>query len=175
MEGKEVEVDAICDGEEVLIPGIMEHIERAGVHSGDSMAIYPGLNLTEERWTPSWTTRPASDKALGVRGLMNIQFVIVWEAPPTAAPPACAAPDARRPAVYVIEVNPRSSRTIPFISKVTGVPVVRLASGHAGKDLKEMGYKGGTLEAPAARNWRQGARLFHVQAAPVWTATWGRR
>ena len=131
MEGKECEVDAICDGEGVLIPGVMEHVERAGVHSGDSMAIYPGLNLTEAEVDTivDYTTRIGL--ALGVRGLMNVQFVIhggpAYRSPMSPAPaPSDAGGDAT--AVYVLEVNPRGSRTIPFISKVTGVPVARLAT-----------------------------------------------
>ena len=126
MEGKECEVDAICDGEGVLIPGLMEHVERAGVHSGDSMAIYPGLNLTEDEVATivDYTTRIGL--ALGVRGLMNVQFVIhggsAYRSPQTPSV------DAEVTTVYVLEVNPRGSRTIPFISKVTGVPVARLAT-----------------------------------------------
>ncbi|CAI8046963.1 Carbamoyl-phosphate synthase large chain [Geodia barretti] len=127
MEGKECEVDAICDGEGVLIPGLMEHVERAGVHSGDSMAIYPGLNLTEDEVDTivDYTTRIGL--ALGVRGLMNVQFVIHGAT-----------------TVYVIEVNPRGSRTIPFISKVTGLPVARLATRvMLGHTLAEEGYPTG--------------------------------
>ena len=126
MEGKECEVDAICDGESVLIPGVMEHVERAGVHSGDSMAIYPGLNLTESEVDTivDYTTRIGL--ALGVRGLMNIQFVIVGGA--TYRSPQTESSDGQATTVYVLEVNPRGSRTIPFISKVTGVPVARLAT-----------------------------------------------
>ncbi|CAI8009921.1 Carbamoyl-phosphate synthase large chain, partial [Geodia barretti] len=126
MEGRECEVDAICDGERVLIPGIMEHVERAGVHSGDSMAIYPGLNLTEAEVNTlvDYTTRIGL--ALGVRGLMNIQFVL------------------QGGNAYVLEVNPRGSRTIPFISKVTGVPVANLATRvMLGGKLSDMGYAGG--------------------------------
>ena len=128
--GKEVEVDAICDGEEVLIPGVMEHIERAGVHSGDSIAVYPGVNLTEGEVATmlDYTTRIGV--ALGVRGLINVQMVIVRE-------------DSKS-SVYVLEVNPRSSRTVPFMSKVTGVPMVKLATKvMAGMSLKEQGYRGG--------------------------------
>ncbi|MBM2827175.1 MAG: carbamoyl-phosphate synthase, large subunit, partial [Dehalococcoidia bacterium] len=136
LEGKEVEVDAICDGEGVLIPGVMEHIERAGVHSGDSMAVYPGLYLTEEEVDAivEYTTRIGL--ALQIRGLMNVQYVIMPHSPlEEAASPAASA------SVYVLEVNPRASRTVPFISKVTGVPVVRLAT-HVmlGRTIKEQGY-----------------------------------
>jgi carbamoyl-phosphate synthase large subunit len=130
LEGREVEVDAVCDGERVLIPGIMEHIERAGVHSGDSMAVYPPVDLTaaEIEAVVDYTQRMGL--ALNVRGLMNVQYVIVRS-------------DAGS-AVYVLEVNPRSSRTVPFISKVTGVPLVRLAA-HVmlGRTLEAQGYQGG--------------------------------
>ncbi|MHB1417128.1 MAG: carbamoyl-phosphate synthase large subunit, partial [Chloroflexota bacterium] len=126
LEGKEVEVDAICDGEQVLIPGIMEHIERAGVHSGDSTAVYPGINMSsfEVDTIVDYTTRIGL--ALNVRGLMNVQYVIY---------------DGE---VYVIEVNPRASRTVPFLSKVTGVPMVRLATLiMVGNSLASQGYTGG--------------------------------
>ena len=104
--GKEVEVDAICDGREVLIPGIMEHIERAGVHSGDSFAVYPGIKLypAEIETLVEYTTRIALE--INALGLINIQYVI------------------HGGRIYVLEVNPRSSRTVPFLSKVTGVPMV---------------------------------------------------
>jgi carbamoyl-phosphate synthase large subunit len=124
--GKEVEVDAICDGEEVLIPGVMEHIERAGVHSGDSFAVYPGIRLypAEIDTIVEYTTRIAL--AIGARGLINIQYVI----------------HAGR--LFVLEVNPRSSRTVPFLSKVTGVPMVKLATNiMLGKTLREQGFEGG--------------------------------
>ncbi len=130
LEGKEVEVDAICDGEEVLIPGIMEHIERAGVHSGDSMAVYPGLNLTpgEVDTIVEYTTRIGV--AMQTRGLMNVQYVIMNNGGESR--------------VYVLEVNPRASRTVPFLSKVTGVPMVRLAVNCSlGTSLREQGYAGG--------------------------------
>ncbi len=124
--GKEVEVDAICDGESVLIPGVMEHIERAGVHSGDSFAVYPGINLfpAEIETIVGYTTRIAL--AIGARGLINIQYVI------------------HGGRIYVLEVNPRSSRTVPFLSKATGVPMVKLATGvMLGRSLAEQGYAGG--------------------------------
>ena len=124
--GKEVEVDAVCDGEAVLIPGIMEHIERAGVHSGDSFAVYPALNLfpSDVETIVDYTTRIAL--ALGTRGLINIQFVI------------------HQGRIYVLEVNPRSSRTVPFLSKATGVPMVKLATNvMLGRSLSEQGYEGG--------------------------------
>lgn len=120
--GKEVEVDAICDGEDILIPGIMEHIERAGVHSGDSISVYPAQTLSKrnKETIVDYTTKLA--KALNVIGLMNIQFVIYNDE------------------VYIIEVNPRSSRTVPYISKVTGVPMVDLATRcMLGYKLKNLG------------------------------------
>jgi carbamoyl-phosphate synthase large subunit len=124
--GKEVEVDAICDGERVLIPGIMEHLERAGVHSGDSIAIYPSQTLAEEIKAVliDYTQRIALK--LQVKGLLNIQFVI------------------KNDQVYVLEVNPRASRTVPFLSKVTGIPLVKLATRiMLGETLQELGYEGG--------------------------------
>jgi len=130
FQGKEVEVDAICDGEKVLIPGVMEHIERAGVHSGDALSIYPGINLTQDEVYAmvDYTTRIGL--ALGIKGLMNVQMVIMREN--------------GRSTVYVFEVNPRASRTVPFISKVTGVPMVRIATKvMAGIGLREQGYEGG--------------------------------
>ena len=142
FEGREVEVDAVCDGETVLIPGIMEHVERAGVHSGDSMAIYPGLTLSEDEVDTivDYTTRIG--RALEVRGLMNIQYVVIGG--PAYRSPKSGAGSKNETQVYVIEVNPRSSRTIPFISKVTGVPMVKLAvKVMLGRTLREMGYDGG--------------------------------
>ena len=142
MEGKECEVDAICDGEGVLIPGLMEHVERAGVHSGDSMAIYPGLNLTESEVDTivDYTTRIGL--ALGVRGLMNVQFVIHGGGAYRSPQVQNVAAD--ETTVYVLEVNPRGSRTIPFISKVTGVPVAKLATRvMLGHTLAEEGYPTG--------------------------------
>ena len=144
-EGREVEVDAVCDGETVLIPGIMEHVERAGVHSGDSMAIYPGLTLSEDEVNTivDYTTRIG--RALEVRGLMNIQYVVVGGGSPYRSPSTSADNgNSSDTEVYVIEVNPRSSRTIPFISKVTGVPMVKLAvKAMLGNTLKDQGYEGG--------------------------------
>ncbi|MDQ3225810.1 MAG: ATP-grasp domain-containing protein, partial [Chloroflexota bacterium] len=124
--GREVEVDAISDGMAVLIPGIMEHIERAGVHSGDSFAVYPALNLfpAQVDTVVNYTTRIAT--GLKACGLINIQFVI----------------HAGR--IYVLEVNPRASRTVPFLSKATGVPMVRLATGvMLGRSLADQGFTGG--------------------------------
>ena len=144
FEGREVEVDAVCDGENVLIPGIMEHIERAGVHSGDSMAVYPGLTLSEDevKTIVDFTTRIGN--ALEIRGLMNIQYVLVG-GPAYRSLTAVSQKLINKPTqVYVLEVNPRSSRTIPFISKVTGVPMVNLAiKTMLGRTLRELGYKGG--------------------------------
>jgi len=142
LEGKECEVDAICDGEQVLIPGIMEHVERAGVHSGDSMAIYPALNLTprEVDTIVDYTTRIGL--ALGVKGLMNVQFVI--HGGPAYRSPMTPQDNSEPTTVYIIEVNPRGSRTIPFISKLTGVPVAKLATKvMLGETLKDQGYPGG--------------------------------
>ncbi len=151
LTGREVEVDAICDGEQVLIPGIMRHIERAGVHSGDSFAVYPALSLTpdEVHTIVAYTTRMAL--AMGVRGLMNIQFVVtdtgraVETAPRGVPPQSPPAGTGMEPAhVFVLEANPRASRTVPFLSKVTGVPMVTLATRiMLGESLAQQGYHGG--------------------------------
>jgi carbamoyl-phosphate synthase large subunit len=134
LQGKEVEIDAVTDGERVFIPGIMEHIERAGVHSGDSMAVYPGVNLAPAEIATIVDYSIRIGRALGVKGLMNIQFVIV---------PDNSAGESK---VYVLEVNPRASRTIPFISKITGVPMVGIATRvMLGVSLKEQGYSSGLL------------------------------
>ncbi|MFC1942832.1 carbamoyl-phosphate synthase large subunit [Chloroflexota bacterium] len=132
LQGKEVEVDAIGDGERVLIPGIMEHIERAGVHSGDSMAVYPGVNLTESEIALLVDYTIRIGLGLKINGLMNIQFDIMRN------------DDTQTSSVYVLEVNPRASRTVPFISKVTGVPMVKVATKvMLGMSLKEQGYNRG--------------------------------
>ncbi|MBM7624281.1 carbamoyl-phosphate synthase large subunit [Sporohalobacter salinus] len=124
--GKEIEVDAISDGEDVLIPGIMEHIERAGVHSGDSIAVYPAQTLSEDEREQLIEYTMKLGQALNVKGLINIQYV-VYEG-----------------TVYVIEVNPRSSRTIPYLSKVTGVPMVKVATKTMlGHKLDDLGYESG--------------------------------
>ncbi len=126
LQGKEIEVDAVCDGEDILIPGIMEHIERTGVHSGDSISVYPAPTITAavKEKIAEYTRRLA--KALHVKGLINIQFIAIGED------------------VYVIEVNPRSSRTVPYISKVTGIPIVDLATEVIiGKTIRELGYEPG--------------------------------
>ena len=131
--GKEVEVDAICDSETVLIPGIMEHIERAGVHSGDSMAVYPTQSLSKKEINTIIDYTIRIGRGLGVKGLMNIQFVIV-------------AGEGGESTVYVLEVNPRASRTVPFLSKVTGVPMVYTATRvMLGESLEKQGYKSGLL------------------------------
>ena len=126
LQGKEVEVDAICDGTDVLIPGIMEHVERAGVHSGDSIAVYPPVSLPENviKTIIQYTNKMAL--GLEVKGMINIQYIV------------------RGNDVYVIEVNPRSSRTVPFLSKVTGIPMINVATKAAmGLTIKEQGYKPG--------------------------------
>ncbi|MBI2831533.1 MAG: carbamoyl-phosphate synthase large subunit [Chloroflexi bacterium] len=134
MEGRETEVDAICDGESVLIPGIMEHIERAGVHSGDAMAVYPGVTLSKAEVQTMVNYAVRIGLALNINGLMNVQFIVM---PPRAG----------QASVYVLEVNPRASRTVPFISKVTGVPMVKVATKvMLGKTLKEQGYSSGLWE-----------------------------
>ena len=126
LQGKEIEVDAVCDGTDILIPGIMEHIERTGIHSGDSISVYPAPTIGRliKDKIAEYTRRLA--KALHVKGMINIQFIAIDED------------------VYVIEVNPRSSRTVPYISKVTGIPIVDLATEVIiGKTIKELGYKPG--------------------------------
>lgn len=126
LQGTEVEVDAICDGTDILIPGVMEHIERAGVHSGDSISVYPAYSLSKEiiDTIEDYTEKLA--RSLHVKGMINIQFIVC---------------DGK---VYVIEVNPRSSRTVPYISKVTGIPIVKLATKCIiGHKIKELGYTPG--------------------------------
>ena len=126
LQGKEIEVDAVCDGEDILIPGIMEHIERAGIHSGDSISVYPAKSISQKvkDTIEEYTKRLA--RSLHVIGLINIQFIAVGED------------------VYVIEVNPRSSRTVPYISKVTGIPIVPLATKVIlGYKIKDLGYTPG--------------------------------
>ncbi|MBQ6588141.1 MAG: carbamoyl-phosphate synthase large subunit [Butyrivibrio sp.] len=126
LQGVETEVDAVCDGEDIVIPGIMEHIERSGIHSGDSISVYPAQSLSDKvkETIAEYTRRLA--KALHVIGLINVQFIAVGDE------------------VYIIEANPRSSRTVPYISKVTGIPIVDLAAQvMMGKKLKDLGYKPG--------------------------------
>ena len=144
LQGKEVEVDAVCDGEDILIPGIMEHIERAGIHSGDSVSVYPAKSLTTDIQAviTDYTRRLA--RALHVRGLINIQFIVC---------------EGR---VYVIEVNPRSSRTVPYISKVTGIPIIELAvKVMNGAELSELGY--GTGLAPAGKYYAVKMPVFSFE------------
>ena len=124
--GKEIEVADICDGTDILIPGIMEHIERTGIHSGDSISVYPAQSLTEgnKKTIVEYTEKLA--RALHVKGMINIQFIVDGEN------------------VYIIEVNPRSSRTVPYISKVTGIPIVPLATQIiCGHTIRELGYTPG--------------------------------
>jgi len=142
LEGIEVEVDAVCDGEDVLIPGVMQHIERAGVHSGDSMAVYPALSLTESEVDTIVDYTRRIGVALGIRGLMNIQFVITGGGPYRSLGEKGGS--GGESDVYIIEVNPRSSRTIPFISKVTRVPMIEIGVNvMLGQSIKEQGYKPG--------------------------------
>jgi carbamoyl-phosphate synthase large subunit len=124
--GVEAEVDVISDGEATLLPGIMQHIERAGIHSGDSMAVYPPVSLSAEVQSQIVVSACDIARRLGIKGVMNIQYVIVDEV------------------AYVLEVNPRASRTVPYLSKVTGVPMVQLATKcMMGERLQEMGYASG--------------------------------
>ncbi|MFQ5933785.1 MAG: carbamoyl-phosphate synthase large subunit, partial [Dehalococcoidia bacterium] len=142
LEGREVEVDAICDGERVLIPGIMEHIERAGVHSGDSMAVYPGVSLTQAQVDAIADYTIQIGLALRVKGLMNIQYVVMDDSP--RAEEERESHDGSDSLVYVLEVNPRASRTVPFLSKVTGVPIVRIATRvMMGTSLEAQGHESG--------------------------------
>jgi carbamoyl-phosphate synthase large subunit len=129
LEGKECEVDCICDGEDVLIPGVMEHIERAGVHSGDAMSVYPGVKLSEAEINTMVDYAVRIGRRLHIMGLFNIQFIVMPN------------PEGRGSTVYVLEVNSRASRTVPFISKVTGVPMVKVATRvMLGNKLKDQGY-----------------------------------
>ena len=131
LEGVEVDVDAVSDGETVLIPGLLEHIERAGVHSGDSVGVFPPATVSESDQGLIVATMERVVLALGARGLVNAQFIV------------------REDGVYLIEVNPRASRTVPFLSKVTGVPMVELAVRIAlGATLPELGWSGGLLQPP---------------------------
>jgi len=141
--GRELEVDLMCDGEDALIPGIMEHIERAGVHSGDSMAVCPPVSLSQEtqRQVVDYATRMA--RALKVKGLMNVQFVLDSD-----------------DVLYVLEVNPRASRTVPYLSKITGIPMVNVATKcMLGKKIREMGYRPGLYPA----------RPYYAVKAPVFS------
>ena len=144
MMGREIEVDAICDGDDILIPGIMEHFERAGVHSGDSISIYPSINIEQKHKDTLVKYTEALAKNLAVLGLVNIQFVLYNDQ------------------IYVIEVNPRSSRTVPYISKVTGVPMVDLATRCMfGEKLKDMGC--GTGLHPESDHYAVKVPVFSFQ------------
>ena len=128
--GKEIEVDAICDGTDILIPGIMQHIERTGIHSGDSISVYPAQDITQHNVDTIVEYTEKLAKALHVKGMINIQFIVDGDD------------------VYIIEVNPRSSRTVPYISKVTGIPIVPLATQIiCGHTIKELGYNPGLQPA----------------------------
>ena len=142
--GREIEVDAICDGEDILIPGIMEHMERAGIHSGDSISVYPSISIEEKHKQTIMDYTKKLSKELAVLGLVNIQFVLYNDE------------------VYVIEVNPRSSRTIPYISKITGVPMVDLATRCMfGEKLKDMGW--GTGLYPECKHYAVKVPVFSFQ------------
>ena len=133
--GKELEVDAICDGEEVLIPGIMEHVEHTGVHSGDSISVYPTFSVGEKARAAILDYTQRLGRGIGIRGLFNIQFIVSEDE-----------------TVHVIEVNPRSSRTVPFLSKATGIPMPKIATKvMLGHSPKEQGYQAG--EAPRRNRW----------------------
>ena len=136
LSGMEIEVDAICDGKDILIPGIMEHIERTGVHSGDSIAMYPPAHIDDKLAQKIFDETRKICEALEVRGLVNLQYVIVNNAQ-------------MHDEIYVIEVNPRASRTVPYISKVTGIPMCELATRTSlGETLESLGYKSGIGEIP---------------------------
>lgn len=156
LQGKEIEVDAVCDGEDILIPGIMEHIERAGIHSGDSISVYPARSISEKtkRTIEDYTKKLA--RSLHVIGLINIQFIVCKEE------------------VYVIEVNPRSSRTVPYISKVTGIPIVPLATKVIiGGKIKESGYKPGLQ--PEADYFAVKMPVFSFEKSAAQISVWDRR
>ncbi len=128
--GKEIEVDAICDGTDILIPGIMQHIERTGIHSGDSISVYPAMDITQHNIDTIVDYTEKLARALHVKGMINIQFIVDGDD------------------VYIIEVNPRSSRTVPYISKVTGIPIVPLATQIiCGHTIRELGYRPGLQPA----------------------------
>ena len=138
FEGTEIEVDAVCDGDTVMIPGIMEHIERAGVHSGDSIAVYPEISLSENEVSKVVEYTKKIGKSLQLKGLINIQYVLIRDDDKSSTKSKGTGK------IYVLEVNPRSSRTIPFISKVTGIPMVQLAiDSMVGITLKSQGYSDG--------------------------------
>ena len=154
LEGLELDVDAVTDGTDVLIPGLIEHVERAGVHSGDSIGIYPPqrISAADQQLVVNAITRVA--RAIGVRGLINGQFIV------------------RDDGVYLLEVNPRASRTVPFLSKVTGVPMVELATQIAlGATLNDLGWRCGLL-ADARHRRGEGPCLLDVQAARCRSDAW---
>ena len=157
MMGAELEVDVISDGRDVLIPGIMQHIERAGVHSGDSIAVYPPYNIGDHMLsTSSSAARKRSPLAMGTRGLVNIQYLI------------------HDNELYVIEVNPRASRTIPYISKVTGVPMVELATRvMVGERLKDLGFGTGLYRTPPYVAVK--VPVFSLKSSATSTRRWGPR
>ena len=131
LNGREIDVDALCDGKDVLIPGIMEHIERAGIHSGDSIAVYPAINIDDALSAQIYELTKKLCLALEVKGLVNIQYILYQNG------------------VHVIEVNPRASRTVPYISKITGIPMCELATRiSVGQTLKELGYSSGIGKIP---------------------------
>lgn len=131
LSGREIEVDAICDGKDVLIPGIMEHIERTGIHSGDSIAVYPALNINDDLAEKIYDVTYKLCMSLNVKGLANIQYVLYEND------------------IYVIEVNPRASRTVPYLSKITGVPMCALATKvSVGETLESLGYSSGIAKVP---------------------------
>ena len=142
IEGKELEVDAVCDGTDVLIPGIMQHVERTGVHSGDSISVFPTFSISDKARDTILDYTARLGLGLGMRGLYNIQFIVDHEEK-----------------VYIIEVNPRSSRTVPFISKATGIPLADIAASIAlGKSIRDQGYRGGLQEQPSM--WYVKAPVF---------------
>lgn len=135
MEGTELEIDGICDGEEVLLPGIMQHIERTGIHSGDSIAVYPSWSISEEMKAKIVKQSTDLALALGTKGLVNIQYLIY--------------DDGTGEDLYIIEANPRSSRTVPYLSKVTGIPMVELATrAMMGEKIRDMGFGTGLYRTP---------------------------
>lgn len=145
--GMEIEVDAICDGEEILIPGVMEHIERAGVHSGDSISVYPPMHITDSMMERVVDVTYKLARAMNTKGLINIQYIIAGDE------------------LYIIEVNPRSSRTVPFISKVTDIPMVQLALRCAlGEKVKDLGY--GVGLAPKAKVFAVKVPVFSSEKLP---------
>ena len=173
--GVEAEVDVISDGEDTLVPGIMEHIERAGVHSGDSMAVYPAVDLSVDVQSQMVVMACKIARALKVKGLMNIQFVIAHPPPPVGEVPTKEAVGAHGSSAdvthsgtgslagdevaYVLEVNPRASRTVPYLSKVTGVPMVDLATRcMMGQKLKDLGYASGLWNLSKIRDPRSDLR-----------------